>query len=620
MEAKDIFLSYLNSLDDRYYFFIADTVLGRIPTPFHKPVLNQKILAFLSNDGNRKGIRASVDTDERRYLSFLLIAGEATAKDICRFFHTDSYPGTVTRLLSLRDRLLLICRERRYRINPVLKDIAEDIFDPDLLLGKDVVKPQAQPLADRNVLFAILNLLTNGSVPVREANVQRFLKTDRLVKVFPQFKRDDSLRMFILVRNLAMKTGAVKSRGGRFVLDRAKADGLIRSSDLSLLMKAVPGVDGTAVSRLLGLLGAHGMESRAFEDLYGVISGADDQVSGQVLKDIMAFGYIVEKDGRLFLNPAMKEAPVPQSHLSIDSDMEVSYFGIPSENDILFLFADIDVCDKLVRYVVTKNSFARALDLGLARREIESYLGITDNEQLRMWEMSFGRISLYDGIVVRCDDQVGRLMKMLPQVKDHIVREIADGVFLMDRSSYHTWQEALARAIDMPQLPLPLMSAEDQTDGGQPSDEEIVLMAPPAAHDGSKEEDWNSIREDLLSHAAHEGCLSDDVKGLIDARLIYSRSQIGKGFRYATLPTAGGLDYNAKLAILRAALRKSSSEDLPLMRLELTDEVLIAQPVELLKGDSKGSVIRVRILPDDKERSIPVSSIFRITVLRWTLN
>ena len=102
--------------------------------------------------------------------------------------------------------------------------------------------------------------------------------------------------------------------------------------------------------------------------------------------------------------------------------------------------------------------------------------------------------------------------------------------------------------------------------------------------------------------------------------LVLSRSQIGKDFRYATLPSASGFDYNAKLSILRAALKKNSSEDFPLMRLEMSDEVLIAQPVELMKGDSKGSVIKVRILPDDMERSIPVSSIFRITVLRWTLS
>ncbi len=620
MDDRDTFLSYLNSLDERYYFFIADTVLGKIPTPFHKPVLNQKILAFLTNPDNRRRIKASVDDDEKRYLSFLLIAGRASARQVCRFFSTDSYHAAVTRICSLRDRLLLISSGRTYMINPVMKDIAEELFDPDLMLGKDTVQAEARPFADRNVLFAFLNILTNGSVPVREANTHHFMKSGRLEKVFPQFGKDDSLRMFTLIRSLALKTGAIRSGGGRFILERSNASALIKNSPLGLLMKAVPHADSEAVSRVLGLMGTHGMDSRAFTSLYSVISGMDDPACGQVLEDFMAFGFIVEKQGRLFLNPSVREAPAPQSHPGMDSDMEVSFFGTPSENDILYMFADINVCDRLVRYNVTKGSFTRALELGLTRKEIEDYLGVSDNEQLRMWEMSFGRVSVYDGIVIRCDDQVGRIMKMHPQIKDHIIRELADGVFLMDRSTYQSWEQELAHAIDMPHLPVPVTSGSEQIPGIPDSEEEPVLQSPPAASADRPAEDWNAIREDLLSYAAQTGCLSDDVRGLIDARLILSRSQIGKDFRYATLPSASGFDYNAKLSILRAALKKNSSEDFPLMRLEMSDEVLIAQPVELMKGDSKGSVIKVRILPDDMERSIPVSSIFRITVLRWTLS
>ena len=622
MDAKDVFLSYLNSLDERYYFFIADTLLGRIPTPFHKPVLNQKILAFLANPDNRRRIRASVDKDERRYLSLLLIAGQVTVKQICRFFVTDSYHTAVTRICSLRDRLLVISSGRTYGINPVLQDIVSDLFDPDLVFGKDHEKAEPRPFADRNVLCAMINLLINGSAPVREANAHHFMKSDRLEKVFPQFEKSSAMRMFTLVRNLAITTGAVRNRSGSFILDRTKASALIKCSPLGLLMKAVPNADANAVLKILGLMGTHGMDRDAFTNLYSIISGIDTTLSEQVLDDISSFGFIVEQDGRLFLNHAVREAPLPQSHLSMDSDMEVSFYGNPPENDILYIFADINVCDKLVRYNVTKGSFTRALELGLTRKEIENHLRIRDNEQLRMWEMSYSRAAVYDGIVIRCDDQVSRIMKMHPQIKDHIIRELADGVFLMDRQTYRTWEQELSYAIDMPHLPVPVLADPMQiqeTPESEPA-EEPVLETPPAATGKQPVEDWNNIREDLLSYAEKTGCLSDDVKGLIDARLILSPSQIGKDFRYATLPSASGFDYNAKLSILRAALRKKASEDFPLMRLEMSDEVLIAQPVELLKGDSKGSVIKVRILPDDLQRSIPVSSIFRITILRWTLN
>ena len=77
MDAREAFLSYLNTLDENYYFFIANNILGRISTPFHKPVLNQQILSFLLNEQNREAILSSLDAEERRYLSLLKISGEA---------------------------------------------------------------------------------------------------------------------------------------------------------------------------------------------------------------------------------------------------------------------------------------------------------------------------------------------------------------------------------------------------------------------------------------------------------------------------------------------------------------------------------------------------------------
>ena len=289
----------------------------------------------------------------------------------------------------------------------------------------------------------------------------------------------------------------------------------------------------------------------------------------------------------------------------------------------MFIFADIDVCDRLVRYHVTKSSFTRALDCGLSRKRIQDYLGIPDNDQMRMWETSFSRITVYDGIVIRCDEQVARIVRIHPQIKDHIISELPGNVFMMDRSDSRQWQEALAYAMDIDDLPIPVSQAVSEDPEKEEQEDEPVLITPPVpSHTEEKKEDtdWEKIREDLLSFASRNGCLTDDVKELINARLIVSESQIGKNFRYATLPSASGFDYNAKLAILRSALRKSDRYDVPLLRLELTDDELIVQPLELLKGDVKGSVLKARIMPEGLERSFPVSSIYRVTVLRWTLS
>ena len=620
MDAREAFLSYLNTLDENYYFFIANNILGKIPTPFHKPVLNQRILSFLLNDDNRKNIRSSIDIDERRYLSLLLIAGETSSKQIQSFFPSDSYPIVVTKMCGLRDRLIILFSDGRYSINPVLEDIVSDVFDAALLFGENKKKRLSEPFADRNVLSAFLNLLISGAVPVREANTHHFVKSDRLEKVFPQFSKNHSTRMFTLIKDLALKDKAVTIRETRFILDRKRSEALLSLDPLSLMVRAVHGMERDVMSRILGVLKEHAVSEASLSNLYSILSGADEETSALVLEDISAFGIICKKDGFYYLNQAILSEKQRQSHLSIDSDMEVSFYGIPNENDILFMFADIKVCDKLIRYSVTKASFTRALELGLSRNQIQSYLGIKDNEQLRIWENSFSRITLYDGIVIKGDEQIGRLIRMHPEMKKYVICELSDGVFLMERSSYHIWQEILAHAIDMPHLPLPLSQAEVEEPPKDNPKEIPPFFELPDSHPSEPEDSWKKTEADLLSYAEQNGCASDTLKELIRSRLVVSRSQIGKDCRYASMPSASGFDYNAKLSIIRAALKSQKEGSAPLLRLELPEETIIAQPIEILKGNSNSSVLKARVLPDGIDRSIPVSSVFKVTVLRWVLS
>ncbi|MBP5163672.1 MAG: hypothetical protein ILP16_11955 [Spirochaetales bacterium] len=621
MDARETFLSYLNTLDENYYFFIANNILGRISTPFHKPVLNQQILSFLLNDRNRKAILSSLDADERRYLSLLMIAGETSSKQIQQFFSEDSYPMVVTRMYALKDRLIVLFSEGRYRINPVLDDVVSDAFDAGLLFGQNRSMNIREPFADRNVIFAYLNLLISGAVPVREANTHHFVKSDRLEKVFPQFEKTRSTRMFTLIRELALREKAITVRESRFVLDRKRSSSLLGLDPLSLMAKAIRHCDAGAISRILGVLRTNAASENALTSLYSILTDTDKQTSKAVLEDMAAFGVITLKEGVYHLNKAVLEESQKQSSLSMDSDMEVSFYGIPDENDVLFTFADINVCDKLIRYSVTKASFTRALELGISRKEIETYLGINDNEQFRMWESAFSRINLYDGIVIKGDEQISRLIRMLPEMKKHVLAELSEGVFLMDRSSYQSWQEILAHAIDMPHLPLPVSSVREEDATVRRHEEPVIVpLDIPSSHPLADDVSWKETESELLDYAKKSGCMSDALKELIEARLIVSESQISKNSKYASMPSASGFDYNAKLSILRAALKSTEAEGAPLLRLELPDETIIAQPIEILKGENSSSMLKARVLPDGIDRSIPVSSIFKVTVLRWILS
>ncbi|MBP5756157.1 MAG: hypothetical protein J6W39_01085 [Spirochaetales bacterium] len=606
----DRLFSYLNSLDDDYYFFVANTVLGKVQTPFHKPVINNAILSFLLNAENRANIVASLNQDDIRYLTLLNLVDQATSVHISDFFSSEIYPLVLTVLESLRDRLLVLKEVDSYFINPVLKDAVVPYLDLNLTLGENLGHGQEAPHVGKNVLFGILNLLSNGSIPPREANIHHFTKSDRLERVFPQFSKSSSLAFFSLIRAFLVSSGSVTPASGCYALNRDIASRILDLDDLNLMIACIGEDHALAVSKLLGLLKIHSLSKKQALCILSMFT--ESEYSDAVLSSMESFGFICISDNKVRLNSSVLKESLPMSKVNVDSDFEVTYFGEPNSTDILYLFADIEVCDNLMRYKITKDSFIRALDLGLDAMEISSYLGTARLDgQFSMWMQSYSRIRLYDGIVISCSKDVSSIVEKHPSVRPHIIANLGGGSFVMDRSP--EWQQSLSYAMDLSRLPLAKAEnskTEKKVDFGSfrysISDCEI---SSASLSSGS----WENLRSALIEDALAKGCLTDDVKALIDARLIISKSQLSKGFRYAFMQTIGGFDYSVKLSAIKNLLRKKNP---PLLKLELSDETILVQPVELMKGEG---ILKVRILPQCIEKSIAVSSIFKVTVMRWSM-
>lgn len=606
----DSLFSYLNSLDDDYYFFVANTVLGKVQTPFHKPVINNAILSFLLNAENRANIVSSLNQDDIRYLTLIYLVDQATSVQVSDFYYNTSYPLVLTVLESLRDRLLVLKDVDSYFINPVLKDAIVPFLDLNLTLGENKGLSESSPHVGKNVLFCILNLLSNGSIPPREANIHHFTKSDRLVKVFPQFSKSSSLAFFSLIRAFLVSSGAVSPASGCYALNRDTASLVLALDDLNLMIACIGEDHAPAISKLLGILRIHSLSKKQAVCILGMFT--ESEYADAILSSMESFGFVCIADNLVRLNPSIMEKSLPMSKVGVDSDLEVTYFGEPSSDDILYLFADIEVCDNLVRYRITKDSFIRALDLGLDAMEISSYLGTSRLDgQFSMWMKSFSRIRLYDGIVISCSKEVAAVVEKHPSVRPHIIASLGGGSFVMDRSP--EWQESLSYAMDLSRLPL--ARTENSKSEKNVDLSSYIYGISDCAIDskGSFSGNWERLRSSLMEDALAKGCLTDDVKALIDARLIISRSQLSKGFRYASMQTIGGFDYSAKLSAIKNLLRKKNP---PLLKLELPDETILVQPVELMRGEG---ILKVRILPLCIEKSIPVASIFKVTVMRWSM-
>ncbi len=621
MDRSEEFFTYLNSLDDDYYFFLANTVLGKIPSPFHKPVLNQKILSFLLNEENRSNLLAALDNDDRRYISLILLTGRTPAKLVSRFFSSDSFILLARKLSNLRDRLILLKEEGRYRVNPVLIGIAQQAFDADLLFGTGNNGFQNGPFVDRSILFAVANLLISGQAPVREANMHHFIKSGKLPAVFPQFPERSSITFFSALKKLLLSRKAVNIRDGRFIADRQRIDSVLQLDPLNLMIQAIdPGL-GDSIVRSLDALRCHSMEIQKFSTLIQILSETDEEQTNNILDLLECFGFIKIVGTSVHFNQSVLDPPQERSELRTDSDMKVSFFGSQSPDDILYLFADIEVCDKLISYAITKDSFFRAIELGLTRSSIESFLGLEEQQRFIQWENSFSRLRLYDGILVRCDSDIKNMIELHPDLKDHIVESFGDNLLLMKRSTYALWQQTLSYALDLKHLPVVLDNDEslqqktEQDDAYGPFELGEQIKTATSV----KSQSWEDVSKELLEYAESCGCNLTEVEPLITDRIIVSKSQIDKTFRYAGRISVSGFDYNAKLSAIKGALPKAKNKEADLLELELPSENLIVQPLEIVRTGQTTSVLRSKVMPDGQERSISISSIFKVTVLRWSL-
>ncbi len=631
MTNNEKFISLLSSIDEEYYFQLASTFLGKIETPFHKPDLSMRIASFFANAGNQKNIMSSLDENEKQLLQFISILKIATKSQLEAFFNNTNVYLLYLKIDNLCDRLILFCTKEGYIINPLLENLISSIEihtqEPNI----------TTPYADINVLRAVINLISNGSVPTREANIHHFYKSGKLLEVFPKFKEENSIRIFELYKKLLIQTNAIEKSSFNVNVNRDVCKKLFDLNILDLNLAAIQTTYGQniATSCATGLNVLSKMPMGRAKLLALISATAKVDVEEQLITDLCALGLTYEKNNLMFFNNAILEEQIEMSSLTIDTDLQVSYFGVPQENDILFLFSDIQKCDNLVVYTITKDSFSRALDIGLTRKEIESYLNSqkipSDSfvlQMLEQWEKALSRVKLYEGIVLECSQELATLIQQIPDLEDNIVAKLNSCIFLMKSSTQGQWRKTLARALDMENLPAPIeeKTPSNETDFTSfshfqidtniktPKDS-IQKIQNPQNNTAQVETSWEDTKRTLLEDAKNKNCLSKDLEELINAKLIISKSQISKDFRYTSNPTAGGFDYNAKLTLIKKALKSKTHPNACLLRLELLDKTFTVIPIEI-KGNGAKAILRAVLLPNGEEKNITVGSIFQVSLVR----
>ncbi len=140
--------------------------------------------------------------------------------------------------------------------------------------------------------------------------------------------------------------------------------------------------------------------------------------------------------------------------LIFDTDLTVKYVGERGANDILWRFASLCSYDIQTTYKLSKEDFRDALDSSMSKDEVINYIvnncsnfeNCSALNYFDLIEKQYSQLSVYDGIVLQTDKRVSIIIDNHPELKEYILKKLADGVYLMSRENESVWTSQLEKA------------------------------------------------------------------------------------------------------------------------------------------------------------------------------
>jgi len=547
-----------------------------------------------------------------------MFTGGLTSREFLSLLNDDTnYVNVLNHLDNLCERLLIMINhdKGKYVINPLLTSFyKENVLNASVLFNSIPMEdePCKSPL-NKNDLRAIINyFIFPGNTPE---------------KIFPQFSSSELQVIEPIMNRFLLQQGSLYKSGDLFFINRKKIHELLLCNTFQICLWAIcEGYSEYANRTICEILAFLKELGRTSKDnlkriilLFMIKNQIDEPETDYLVSTLLSFHLITEKNGTIqisskIVNSNFEPLP-PRSNLMIDRNGEISYYGEPDPNDILFYVSKIKTCENMVTYSMTRETYTQARENGFSSHQIISFFKDTDLiDMIKMWEQDYNRVRVYEGITVKTDPALSQVIDTHPILKEHIICKIAPNVYFMKTSTEKTWRSILAASIGMTNI-----YASKKELPALPSDNFIETNYTPCiiinSEIGNKEnlsKSYDELKAELISTAAKKKCINDKIINLIEKRLIISPDQIDKSFKYeSTENTVSGFDFKAKFLLIKSVIKDKHA----LLKLETLNETIICDPIELSTGANQDSVVKVNVMPDGESRNISVSSIFSVTAI-----
>jgi hypothetical protein len=682
-KAEKRWKSAFLTLPDAAFFDILRNYLGELKTPYNKHSLLENLRQFLLKKETRARIISLVDENDARLLTAVSILDSPTPGDLYRLFEGEA--GCLDfhyRLLNLQDRLLVYSDKARSAEEIVLtpfleEDIENLVFDPALLLSCETARPAKIPApwpGDTLLLAFFSCVLEDGDILKTGGALKKKAETLLKEKIPPLFE-EGGARLMLLAG--ALETLKMTRRKDRLEVDlEAWTEFAAFAPRFRLCLLAAAAIrDGFLeawkeaqwLSAFLAYLQADTAYSATSLLRLARLVCADTQAPRRDLpwlEKLAAFDILVPyKENSFILHPLFpsdqphppENAPGEMPPLIVQPNFDISVPpGLPlGEGLVVAAAGRLLRCDVYSRYELSKNSFSRALSLGLDGKTVERRLAalcggsLPQNVvfSLQAWEKEYASIALFEGVLIAAQEDRRHLLEHHREFQKFVAARPAPGMYLIARGDLAPCMRALRgagieilprlrsaediprpgnspqapppalpgggivfpRTFQPPALPFPLLKKTPSGGGGK------KRRPPPPPGMGQE-------LSDALRQAKLPEDLAGEVRQRIKRKLIIFPHQIQPELACGERTEAKGLNYVGKTLVIEQALENQSDYLETLVRgANGSPSRMLLRP-KALRRSGADLILDGTSLPEGKAVSIPVKKISLVRRIRSALS
>lgn len=629
MNEGETFRRIMLTLPDGMFFNIIKNYLGKIKTPFHKPDLIDSLISFLLRENTRSRIMESLDDRDIRFLTAVIFLDNPEPKKLFALLADSEDTFSIHHhLLNLEYRLLLMTdttgKEPVIRCNPFYEvQLEREVFDLSRLFPSRRIdrretekSEEPPPWLQDPAAAALLSYLADNPDCLRADGSIKKRQERELKEIFPSlFDMTPAGRKLDLLLYTCESNGLVIRDDTAIGVNWQQCDAfsrLPRADRLvylwcgtTLRIGSMPPGAAEIYKKLLYSVPADTLFPKTsfarFVHAFLLREGRSGGLQAPFIDSLTALGIIRETGGELYRSSRLFVPEMPESagpSYIIQQNMLVSIRPeTPFSTALRFSrSAEIRRYDIYSEFELTKSSYSRFLRMKTPGGNTEGIFPDTAAVPrnvaalLREWEKDFGKVKLYDGVVLTADESLRHLIEHTPGMDNFITAVPAPGIYVLNRSDYPVWREVLINAgIEQ----IPSLSTEEESPEVRditapvplPRPMEDMQLLPP-----KREMPENEIFREHLYRLLEEKKLSKEayaeLKARIDTKLILFPEQMQAGFGMdSKTAEAKGINFMGKVRLIEQAI--ASGKDV----------------LELIERTSSGDPYRSIVKPVKLDRS-----------------